>query len=110
MWFSRVVLLALVVGQVHAAGCPFGQGLDLAQAPNVLRAALPDGVPSIAPGEGLDWESLNTDLDRLFTTSQDFWPADHGNYGPLMIRLVGPLSCLSRSGREAACVQRNRGR
>ncbi|MGE0711261.1 MAG: catalase/peroxidase HPI [Planctomycetota bacterium] len=36
----------------------------------------------------LDLNALRADLRKLLTTSQDWWPADYGNYGPLFIRLA----------------------
>jgi catalase-peroxidase len=36
---------------------------------------------------GLDLEALKRDLIDLMTTSQDWWPADYGHYGPLFIRM-----------------------
>ena len=36
----------------------------------------------------LDLEALKKDLDELMTTSQDWWPADYGHYGPLFIRMA----------------------
>ena len=36
----------------------------------------------------LDLESLKRDLIELMTTSQDWWPADYGHYGPLFIRMT----------------------
>jgi catalase-peroxidase len=36
---------------------------------------------------GLDVEALKRDLFELMTTSQDWWPADHGHYGGLFIRM-----------------------
>jgi catalase-peroxidase len=35
----------------------------------------------------LDLEALKRDLIELMTTSQDWWPADWGHYGPLFIRM-----------------------
>ncbi len=36
----------------------------------------------------LDYAALKKDLEQLMTTSQDWWPADYGNYGPFMIRMA----------------------
>jgi catalase-peroxidase len=35
----------------------------------------------------LDVEALKRDLLDVMTTSQDWWPADYGHYGPLFIRM-----------------------
>ena len=35
----------------------------------------------------LDVEALKRDLIALMTDSQEWWPADYGNYGPLFIRM-----------------------
>jgi catalase-peroxidase len=35
----------------------------------------------------LDVEALKRDVVELMTTSQDWWPADHGHYGGLFIRM-----------------------
>jgi catalase-peroxidase len=37
--------------------------------------------------EKLDYYALKQDLEKLMTTSQDWWPADYGHYGPLFIRM-----------------------
>jgi catalase-peroxidase len=37
--------------------------------------------------ETLDVEELKQDVVDLMTTSQDWWPADYGHYGPLFIRM-----------------------
>jgi catalase-peroxidase len=37
--------------------------------------------------KNLDLEALKRDLTELMTTSQDWWPADYGHYGPLFIRM-----------------------
>ena len=36
----------------------------------------------------LDLEALKQDLVKLMTTSQGWWPADYGHYGPLFIRMA----------------------
>jgi catalase-peroxidase len=35
----------------------------------------------------LDLDALKRDLIEVMTTSQDWWPADYGHYGPLFIRM-----------------------
>ena len=36
----------------------------------------------------LDLEALKQDIIEVMTTSQDWWPADYGHYGPLFIRMA----------------------
>src|SRR5215468_10262473 len=36
----------------------------------------------------LDVEALKRDIFDVMTTSQDWWPADYGHYGPLFIRMT----------------------
>ncbi|KZE89012.1 catalase/peroxidase HPI [Microbacterium sp. TNHR37B] len=36
----------------------------------------------------LDLKAVKKDIAEVLTTSQDWWPADFGNYGPLMIRMA----------------------
>ena len=38
--------------------------------------------------KNLDYEGLKNDLKKLMTESQDWWPADWGHYGGLMIRMA----------------------
>ena len=36
----------------------------------------------------LDLDALKRDMIKVMTTSQDWWPADYGHYGPLFIRMA----------------------
>src|SRR5476651_2449430 len=36
----------------------------------------------------LDLKALKKDIEAVMTTSQDWWPADYGHYGPLFIRMA----------------------
>ncbi|WP_189917086.1 catalase/peroxidase HPI [Kitasatospora xanthocidica] len=36
----------------------------------------------------LDLPAVKRDIQEILTTSQDWWPADYGNYGPFMIRMA----------------------
>ncbi|MFM7028001.1 MAG: catalase/peroxidase HPI [Chakrabartia sp.] len=36
----------------------------------------------------LDLKAVKADIQNVLTTSQDWWPADYGNYGPFFIRLA----------------------
>jgi catalase-peroxidase len=38
--------------------------------------------------ENLDLVAVKKDIEEVLTTSQDWWPADYGHYGPLMIRMA----------------------
>ncbi|GHK01160.1 catalase/peroxidase HPI [Streptomyces sp. NPDC003753] len=38
--------------------------------------------------KSLDLQAVKRDIAEVLTTSQDWWPADFGNYGPLMIRMA----------------------
>ena len=36
----------------------------------------------------IDYDSLKTDIRKVLTDSQDWWPADYGHYGGLFIRMA----------------------
>jgi catalase-peroxidase len=60
-----------ILHQNPPAGNPLGADFDYA-----------------AEFQKLDLDALKKDIATMLTTSQDWWPADWGNYGPLFIRLA----------------------
>jgi len=38
--------------------------------------------------QGIDLDALRRDVVEVMTTSQDWWPADYGHYGPLFVRMT----------------------
>lgn len=46
----------------------------------------------------LDYEALKKDIENVLTDSQDWWPADFGNYGPLFIRMAWHSAGTYRTG------------
>jgi catalase-peroxidase len=58
----------------------------------------------------LDLDALAKDVDEALTTSQDWWPADFGHYGPLVLRMTwhcaGTYRIHDGRGGAAAGMQR----
>ena len=46
----------------------------------------------------IDYGALKADLTALMTDSQDWWPADYGNYGPFFIRMAWHAAGTYRTG------------
>ncbi len=53
-----------------------------------LANPLGENFDYVAAFEALDYDALKADIANLLTTSQPWWPADFGHYGPFMIRLA----------------------
>jgi catalase-peroxidase len=60
-----------VLHQNPPAGDPMGEDFDYA-----------------AEFKTIDLDHLKKDIEQVMTTSQDWWPADFGHYGPLFIRMA----------------------
>ncbi|MCC7009789.1 MAG: catalase/peroxidase HPI [Acidobacteria bacterium] len=69
-WWPNQLDLS-ILHQHSSLSNPMGEGFDYAEA-----------------FKSLDVEALKRDLVQLMTTSQDWWPADYGHYGPLFIRMT----------------------
>ncbi|MEU6321794.1 catalase/peroxidase HPI [Streptomyces sp. NPDC047009] len=85
--------------------------------PNRLNLAILRKHPAMADpmGEGFDYaaafrtldlDALARDVDEVLTTSQEWWPADFGHYGPLVIRMVWHCAGTYRidDGRGGPCA------
>ena len=68
-WPDRVDLSPL--RDHSAASNPYGADFDYAEAFRTL-----------------DIDAVKADIDAVLTDSQDWWPADWGNYGPFFIRMA----------------------
>ena len=53
-----------------------------------LTDPMGDDFDYAAEFESVDYAALKQDIADLMTDSQDWWPADFGHYGPLMIRMA----------------------
>ena len=84
----------------HATtGYPAGGTRNTAWWPNQLDLRiLQHNSPLVDPmGPNFDYQTefatvdlavLRADIEEVMTTSQDWWPADYGHYGPLFIRMA----------------------
>ena len=57
-----------------------------------------DGFDYAAEFETLDLAAVKQDIADVLTDSKDWWPADYGHYGPLMIRLTWHAAGTYRIG------------
>ena len=85
--------------------CPVMHGQDVGGTsnqywwPNQLKLKVLQQNPAVGDPMGadfnysaefktLDLESVRKDIDQVMATSQEWWPADYGHYGPFFIRMA----------------------
>jgi catalase-peroxidase len=89
-------------------GCPFSAGrvthptegagnrtwwpnqlnLKILQKNSPMADPMGDEFDYAAEFKTLDLDAVQRDIEEVMTTSQDWWPADFGHYGPLFIRMA----------------------
>ncbi len=62
--------------------------LDLLRQHSPLSNPMDKGFNYAEEFKKLDLKAVKKDIFGLMTTSQDWWPADYGHYGPLFIRMA----------------------
>ncbi|HEY8526485.1 MAG TPA: hypothetical protein VIL48_16040, partial [Acidimicrobiales bacterium] len=60
--------------------------LSVLHRPSPRSSPMGEDFDYAAAFASLDVEALKRDLVEVMRTSQDWWPADYGHYGPLFIR------------------------
>lgn len=90
-WPERLDLSPLRLNSVESD--PYGKSFDYAQEFNKI-----------------DLKALKADIAKVLTTSQDWWPADYGHYGPFFIRMAwhsaGTYRTIDGRGGAASGQQR----
>ena len=71
-----------------AAWWPNALNLDILHQHDARSNPLDPGFDYREAVKALDYDALKADLTALMTDSQDWWPADWGHYGGLMIRMA----------------------
>jgi catalase-peroxidase len=67
---------------------PNALDLKLLQPPSPLGNPMGEDFDYAAEFATLDLDALKRDVTEVLTTSRDWWPADWGHYGPLLIRMA----------------------
>ena len=79
---------ALLGGQSNRAWWPNQLNLGILHQHSSLSNPMDKAFDYAREFRKLDLEALKKDIFALMTTSQDWWPADYGHYGPLFIRMA----------------------
>ena len=79
---------AIVQSQTKQMWWPNRLDLGILRQHSRLSDPMPHGHDYRAAFRRLDLDAVKADIAALMTTSQDWWPADYGHYGPLFIRMA----------------------
>ena len=67
---------------------PNSLNLKILRKHSAVANPMGDDFEYAAAFKTLDLGALTRDVDELMTTSQEWWPADYGHYGPFFIRMA----------------------
>ena len=79
---------ATLAGRSNRDWWPNQLNLDILHQHSALSNPMGAAFSYAEEFEKLDFNAIKTDLFALMTSSQDWWPADWGHYGPLFIRMA----------------------
>ena len=108
--FSSLIMISgQILSQESKGECPMGHGtsakkevsittnenwwpnklnVDLLRQNSNLSNPMGPDFDYLAAFNSLDYFALKQDISKVLTESQEWWPADFGNYGPLFIRMA----------------------
>ena len=75
-------------GPTNANWWPNQLNLKILHQHSALSDPMGDGFSYAEAFKTLDLDAVIRDLNALMTSSQDWWPADYGHYGPFFIRMA----------------------
>ena len=75
-------------GPVNRDWWPHQLKLNILRQHSELSNPLDKDFDYAAAFESLDLAAVKQDIEACMTTSQDWWPADYGHYGPFFIRMA----------------------
>ncbi len=85
--------------EMQSSECPFSGGgtsnrewwpdqIDVSRLREKSTEVMGEGFDYGSAFSALDLDEVKREIESVMTTSQDWWPADYGNYGPFFIRMA----------------------